>query len=680
MALDTETLTIDGQTMDVNISGSLTGAHLISDYEGVTRLELTIFDPRMDLMRSGALTKPGKPSKGQTAFKEAAWDRFSAARLNLDGVSFRLAGAGFTYSVDTRETRITFEDELATVMRLRDEALKVSRGSDTRAEFLGRLVNGAVKRANLPFTTKGRYFSPQAGQKQPIAEPKDEGREKGFAKGHAFKVKTATADSAQKAVLTEALTEADRLRAGERATLALIDTLITEKECTNSPGGDADSSGAFQVQARTARKAPQPHIIIDPRTGTAHGNVTVDRAIHRGPLNPLDITECTRYFLLHGFAADSTGAIKYAADHPDAEIYEIAQAMQGSGAGAASNGQANYGPWVQQAKDILDLWGGAGKLVTIRESFEFRAGGRRNGKSATWWDESGTMAEEVRWRRFAHRNRVWFVPDEWLFERSPTFTIDGIDGPAGLAAQGVRDFDTSQVDIGLPQSELRFTVFLPRWGGPPGSTVLLQNLGPLDGKWLIAVNDQDIYAALEESTLTLVRPQPKKKEPAPNTNTTQQTETIPEAGTVREAIVAAAKKAQGKYGPKGQNIYRYEQKRPMANSTLFPASLDQSGPTLVFLDCSEFVTLVYKAAGANDPNGAGYNGSGNTGTLMANGKKTSDPQPGDMIFYRSPEHVGIYVGGGKVIEIGGNPGPLLLPVDYRSDKLGYWTFDLGSGA
>jgi hypothetical protein len=47
------------------------------------------------------------------------------------------------------------------------------------------------------------------------------------------------------------------------------------------------------------------------------------------------------------------------------------------------------------------------------------------------------------------------------------------------------------------------------------------------------------------------------------------------------------------------------------------------------------VTLVYKAGGAPDPNGSGYNGSGNTGTLMANGKKTSDPQPGDLVFYRS---------------------------------------------
>lgn len=683
MSLSGEELVIDGQTVDVNITGSLTAATLVRDYEGATRLELTVYDPLMHLMKSGALTRPGKAPSRQKQFKEAAWDRFSAARLVLDGIAFRLAGAAFSYSYETRETRVIFEDELATVMRLRDEPLKVSRGADTRAEFIGRLVSGSVKRAVLPFTTKGRYFSPQAGQRQPIAEPGDEeGRTKGFPKGHKFQVKTADADAEQRRVLTEALTEADRLRSGERASLALIDTLITESECRNLTDGDADSSGAFQVQARTAASAPRPTTIIDPRTGNAHGSVTVDRPITRGPLDPRNVIECTRYFMLHGFAADSSGAIKYAADHPDAEIYEIAQAMQGSGAGRESNGQANYGPWVEQAKEILDLWGGAGSLQTIREAFEFKAGGRHNGRSETWWDASGTLAEVVRWRRFADRNRVYFLTDQWLFERQAVFVIDGEDGPAGLSDQGIISLDTSQVDIGLPQAEITIKAFLPRWGGPPGGVVLLRNLGPLDGRWLIGVNDMDLMPPDEIATLTLVRPAPVKKEPAPDTNTVQLTETRPEAGSIREAIVAAARKALDKYGPGAQNVYRYRQSRPMPD-TIFPKSLEQFGPhPVIYIDCSAFVTLVYKAAGAPDPNGAGYNGSGYTGTLAANGKKTNDPQPGDLVLYGPAptySHVAVYIGSGKAIGIGSDPGPREHDAKYRADFAGYWTFNLGSG-
>jgi hypothetical protein len=607
MSLAGEELVIDGQTIDAKIAGSITAATLHRRIDGATSLELTIHDPGMDLLRSGALTRPGQPSKRQAVFKQAAWDRFSAARITLDGISFRLAGGTFRYDSQTREVTLTFEDELATLMRLQTRAIKVSRGQETRAEFNGRLVQRALAHADVPFTRAlaDRYFSPQAGQRSPIKEPDEEGRTKGFAKGKKLKIKTADATAEQKDNLAAALTEADRLKAGD-----------------------------------------------------AH-----------------DEAEVARIFLLKGFAAYQHGAIKYAADHPQAEIWEIAQAMQGSGAGRASNGQSNYGPWVEQARDILDAWGGAGGLHTVREAFEFRAGGRRNGKHNNYWDDSGDSAEEVQWRRLCDRNRVWFLPDEWLFERQPVLRIDGSDGPQGLAEQGIISIDTTGFDVGLPTADIIIQCLMPRWGGPPGAVVEVEDLGALDGDWLIASNDQDLRPPTEIATLTLQRPRPQKKEPAPKTNTVQLTETRPEAGSMREKIVHIAERAH-----RLSANYYYRKARPM-HTSLFENELPAgaAGPVQPMgIDCSEFVTLVYKEAEAPDPNGSGYDGSGNTSVLMANGKKTSDPQPGDMVFYRSPEHVGIYIGGGQVIEMGGTPGPLKLKVGYRTDKLGYWTFDLGS--
>jgi cell wall-associated NlpC family hydrolase len=63
---------------------------------------------------------------------------------------------------------------------------------------------------------------------------------------------------------------------------------------------------------------------------------------------------------------------------------------------------------------------------------------------------------------------------------------------------------------------------------------------------------------------------------------------------------------------------------------------------------------------------------------MANGTKihAGKLKPGDMVFYRSPEHVAIYIDNGQVIEFGGNPGPRIEPVNYRNDILGYYSFDL----
>lgn len=52
-------------------------------------------------------------------------------------------------------------------------------------------------------------------------------------------------------------------------------------------------------------------------------------------------------------------------------------------------------------------------------------------------------------------------------------------------------------------------------------------------------------------------------------------------------------------------------------------------------DCSAFVTLCYNWAGAPDPNGLGYNGTGYTGTLLAHGTPISKEQaiPGDVVVY-----------------------------------------------
>lgn len=684
-----EELVIDGQRIDVNVAGSVTGATLSRRFDGATRLELRIYDPRMELLRGrpgqpSPLSRPGRPSRGQQQFRRAPWERFSAARLDLDGISFRLAGGGFDYDAATREVTLSFEDELAVIMRGETAPVKVSRGQDTRAEFNGRLVRGALARASVPFSRSlaDRYFSPQAGQREPIAEPKDEGRTKGFAKGKRIRIKSAAADGEQRRNLTIALTVADQLRAGERATLALIAAGITESEWRNLPGGTGTSTGVLQVTVETAAGIT-PRTVLDPRTGNVHGAVTHDATgtIAPGNLDPRDVKQVVRTFLLRGYGG-AGGAIKYATQNPDAEIYEIAQAVQASGAGRASNGQANYGPWVQQARDILDAWGGTGRLHTIRESYEFRAGGKRNRSTQNYWDDSGASADEVHWRRFCDRNRVWFVPDEWLFERQPTIHIDGEDGPEGLAAQGIVGIRTTGFDVGLPTADILIDCFLPRWGGPPGAVVEIDDLGPLDGRWLIASNDQDLLAApVERSLLTLQRPRPKRKEPAPDTNTVQLTETRPEAGSMREAIVAAAERAHRE----NHNYFYLAEHRPMHESLFDPLPANAAGPVRPKgMDCSEFVTLVYKAADAPDPNGSGYNGLGSTESLRANGKKTSDPQPGDLAHYGSGaagphSHVGVYVGNGKVIEMGGTPGPLKLKVHYRTDFAGYWTYDLGAG-
>lgn len=65
-----------------------------------------------------------------------------------------------------------------------------------------------------------------------------------------------------------------------------------------------------------------------------------------------------------------------------------------------------------------------------------------------------------------------------------------------------------------------------------------------------------------------------------------------------------------------------------------------------------------------------------TGTMYHNGKAVihdANLKIGDLIFYGYqgggiPEHVAVYIGGGKVFSHGSSAGPYILDLDYRSDR------------
>ena len=138
-------------------------------------------------------------------------------------------------------------------------------------------------------------------------------------------------------------------------------------------------------------------------------------------------------------------------------------------------------------------------------------------------------------------------------------------------------------------------------------------------------------------------------------------------GGVRARVVEAAEAALAK-----SRSFKYSRVRPMAASLSDPEAYTRT-------DCSSFVTLCYKAAGAPDPNGQDYDGTGYTGTLVQQGRWVDDPEPGDLVFYgetrERPVHVALFVGGGEAISFGEDP-MVKVPVGYRPDLLGYMQYDL----
>ena len=96
-------------------------------------------------------------------------------------------------------------------------------------------------------------------------------------------------------------------------------------------------------------------------------------------------------------------------------------------------------------------------------------------------------------------------------------------------------------------------------------------------------------------------------------------------------------------------------------------------------DCSSFATWclwngLFVPFGVRDTvNGARWE-YGYTGTMVQHGKRVvhrKNVQGGDLAVYGDPTgrtgHVAVCVGGGRVVSCGAEPGPFLLPIDYRSD-------------
>src|SRR6516165_1763307 len=92
---------------------------------------------------------------------------------------------------------------------------------------------------------------------------------------------------------------------------------------------------------------------------------------------------------------------------------------------------------------------------------------------------------------------------------------------------------------------------------------------------------------------------------------------------IRAKIVANAK-----WGLQHAGSIHYEQRRPMDG-------LHNPHKLPLYTDCSGYVTLCYKWAGAPDPNGYNYSGQGYTGSLLNHMRQImrSQLRPADLIVY-----------------------------------------------
>lgn len=584
--------------------------------EGASTITLTLSDPNQDIINSGMLT--------------------NKTDILVDGLYFRLAHVAKTGD----DIVLTFEDREVAIMRTYRGFRKANRASMTRAEFVHSMIR-EVTQEHI------RFFSPQEHVRQPIAKSQDNNqtlndlsREGGFAPGAIITVKGQAATRIQRKNIDTVLSVGRQMAVPTVALEAAVETIAVESSAMNLKGGDGSSVGIFQ-------QTNQPPWTKRDRRDVSQAATT--------------FYEQARAYLQEHFRRLTPTSISGPA---------LAQAVQ------MSAFPGRYRLWQEEAKHTLAAWGinaagtGADPSIFVGNGggagvYEFSRGtidqlGRITAEDS--WTCARRLADEVQWRCFMVSGTLYFISEQYLFASRPRMSIS----PNDVGIDNI-DFDYDQ---GKKNAQCTVTCHISRWGAPPGSVVEIDDLDPVNGRWLV----NDITRSLFDTTatITLKKPLPKLKEPpipAGQTGTTD-AQIIGAVSGVRDAIVTAARKALQQ-----KNRYHYRQYRPMAESLFDSFAYDHT-------DCSAFATLCYKAGGAPDPNGFNYNGSGNTQTMWVRGKylgmNDAVAQPGDLAFYGTnlrrgsavTSHVGVYIGGGMMIDFGSNP-IKQVPVHIRGDFLGF---------
>jgi hypothetical protein len=305
------------------------------------------------------------------------------------------------------------------------------------------------------------------------------------------------------------------------------------------------------------------------------------------------------------------------------------------------------------------------------------------------WTCIQRLAQEVQWRAFFVSGVFYYISEDDLIKTQPIMMIDetspGVDGIG---------FD---YDIGKKFATVNIPMRVGLWTAPPGGVVVLGNMGPVDGRWIVSDYTRSLFN--ENATVNLKKPMPilpetivsdvtkiptwafaaadpKSKGASQSANAAQFGGIVGADGS-RKAVVAVADAAWGIEHSGNHYCYPKDERGDGSRDARpIPDSL-WSADAHAGIDCSAFATLCYKEAGCPDPNGNNYNGSGNTSTLIAHCRRVAFPGIGDLVFYSGdgnlsyPGHVAVYIGQNKICEMGSSLGINISDMNYRSDIIAY---------
>lgn len=515
-----------------------------------------------------------------------------AARVDIDVDMFKFS----LVQVGKQGTSLTltFEDFLVNQLRAKDKPIKAKRGSVTRAEFAQRLVK------EIP---GAKFVCPELHKKQPIAKKddlsdtatKDEQKLNGFPVKNTLTVKLERATQEQLKNADAILQVGQSMGADQFVLQTAIATAIQEANLVNLPGGDGTSVGLFQQVSKGWGTATQRH---DPA---------------------------------YAAASFFKQAIANHASNPKYTLTQLAQSVQKS---AFPNA---YQRWGSEASDIVAAWSGdgSGDSTNPTKPYEFHRGGAGH-KGENSWQCLQRLADEVHWRCYCIGMTIYFLPDRDLYAARPVDTISEDDEDIDNI-----DFD---YDLGKDLTHAEVTCHMKRWVAPPGSCIIIKDMGPVNGRWIVSEISRSLY--VDTTTINLIKPRKALPEPRSTTGSgsaTKTTTTLKHVGDFGGDLVVVV----GRQYVPTPNGYVFGAKHGLSFATL------RDGKVTPPFDCSSFSRFCWAKGGHVDV-------GGDTTDQIAHAKGTewlqgSGPPPpggwlaGDLLFPTS-HHVAIATGEGTTIQ------------------------------
>jgi hypothetical protein len=371
--------------------------------------------------------------------------------------------------------------------------------------------------------------------------------------------------------------------------------------------------------------------------------------------------------------------------------------------------------------------------------------GTSNNPSEDSWTCMQRLASEVNWMLFTSPqpsrgvwgNYLYFIDGPTLVSQQPSLTLTFMDGAwqatdtltgKTVKAQGNADHGASvamqlsgtidntsalyestrkakgksvkKTRIRTPQtpSILRFNLLAGVLEFNAGDVFAFQGYEPANGRWIVEDVTHnslaEVYAQFTLGPPTFPYPEPQgtgipattaaapSAFPTPSgkggsgdVGTPANVQSIQQrtlTGVAQAALLAASQQSAS-----GGTLYVYQEVRPFPVLSLF-------APPPRVMDCSQFTTLAYRAAGLPDPNHLNYDGQGNTSTLIAHATHLAgqgEALPGDMCFFgtsaQSTVHVNVYVGNNQCVNMGSRGEPKIIPAGSGpSTFLGYYRSDV----